>query len=50
MTEKHVVATILDLIYQSQPSQTIHYTYNDMLEGLRCGDILESIQTYTILV
>ena len=26
MTEKHVVVTILDLMQQSQPSPTIHYT------------------------
>ena len=50
MTEKHAVVTILDPIYQSEHSLTIHYSYNDMLEGLRCCDILESNQTYTILV
>ena len=50
ITERHAVATILEPIYQSDHSLTIHYTYNEMLEGLRCCDILESIQTYTILV
>ena len=29
---------------------SIHYTYNEKLEGLRCCEIFESIQTYTILV
>ena len=37
-------------IYQSQPSLTIHYTYIEMLEGSRCSEILEPIQTYSILV
>ena len=50
MTEKHIVVTILEPIYQSQPSPTIHYTYNEKLEGLRCCDILESIRNHTISV
>ena len=32
--ENHIVATILEPIYQSQPSPTIHYTYNEKLGGL----------------
>ena len=50
VTEKHFVVTILKPIYQSQHSLTIHYTYNETLEGLRCCELLESIQTYSILV
>ena len=26
---------------KSQPFKTIHYTYNEMLEGLRCCEIYE---------
>ena len=50
VTEKHVVATILEPTHQSQPCKTIHHTYNEKLEGLRCCDILESIRKLTILV
>ena len=50
VTEKHVAVTILEPPQQSQPSPTIHYTYNETLEGSRCCEILESIQTYSILV
>ena len=48
--QKHVVVTIIEPIYQSQPSPTIHHTYNEELGGLRCCELLESIQTYSILV
>ena len=47
---KHVVMIIVDPIYQSQPSATIHCTYNEILEGLRCCETLGSIQTHSILV
>ena len=51
MTQKHIVVSIVVPIYQYQPSPTIHYTYNEkLMEGLRCCEIFESIQTYTILV
>ena len=50
MTEKHIVITILEPTHQSPPSPTIHYTYNEKLEGLRCCDILESIRNHTISV
>ena len=50
VTEKHVVVTIIEHIYQSPPSPTIHYTYNEKLEGLRCCEIFESIRNHTILV
>ena len=42
--------TILEPTQQSPPSPAIHHTHSEMLEGLRCCDILESIQTCTILV
>ena len=50
MTENHVVVTVSHPIYQSQLSPTIHYTHIENLEGLRCCESLESIQTYSILV
>ena len=50
VTGKHIVVTILEPTQQSPPYPTIHYTYNEMLEGLRCCDILESIWKHTILV
>ena len=50
VTENHVVVTIIEPIHQSSPSPTIQYTYNEKFEGLWCCDILQSIQTYTILV
>ena len=50
VTGKHVVVTILEPTQQSPPYPTIHYTYNEMLEGLRCCEILESIRKHTILV
>ena len=33
MTRKQVVVTILEPIHQSQPCLTIHYTYDERLEG-----------------
>ena len=47
---KHVVVTIWEFRYQSQPSWTIQYTDDETLGGLRCNEILRSIQTYSILV
>ena len=48
--QKHVVVTIIEPIYQPQPSPTIHHTYNEKLEMRRCYEILQSIQTCSILV
>ena len=48
--QKHIEMTILEHIYQSHSSSNIHHTYDEILEGLRCYEILESIQTYPILV
>ena len=50
MIEKHVVVTILEPTHKSQPPPTIHYTYIEKLEGLRCCHLLESIWKHTILV
>ena len=47
---KYPALTILEPIYQSQHSTTIYYTYNEKLGWLRCCEMLESIQTYPILV
>ena len=33
--QKHVVVTIIEPIYQPQPSPTIHHTYYEKLKGLR---------------
>ena len=34
----------------SQPCKTIHYTYNETSEGLRCCEIIESVQSHPILM
>ena len=47
---KHVVVTILEPICQSQPSPTIHYTYEERLEGLRWCEMAESVCTRSMLV
>ena len=44
MTKTRVVVTILEPTPQSQFPPTIHYTCIETLEGLRCSEILESIQ------
>ena len=41
--QKHIVMTILEPTYQSQPSQTIHHTYDDRWEGWRCYEMAESV-------
>ena len=35
--------------FQSQPCPTTHCTYNEMLEGSRCCEMLESVQTHLIM-
>ena len=35
---------------KSLPCTSIHYTYNETLERLRCWEWPESVQTYSILV
>ena len=50
VTEKHVVVTILEPTHQSQPSPTIHYTYNDILEGLGCCELPKPFNTHAIWV
>ena len=41
---------VIDDALQSEPCLTIHYTYNEILEGLRCCELSESLQTYSILI
>ena len=41
---------ISEPIFQSQPCTTIHHTNDERLEGSRCCETIESIQTYSILV
>ena len=43
VTETHVVVTIIEHTYQSHSSPTIHHMHNVNLEGLRCYEIVESI-------
>ena len=45
MTQTHVVLTILEPKYQSQPSPTIDYTYYETLEGLRCCGNLQTVNS-----
>eukprot|EP00956_Cyclotella_meneghiniana_P026570 scaffold57779_cov43-Cyclotella_meneghiniana.AAC.1 len=40
VTGKHVAVTIIEHIYQSQPSPTIHYTYDETLEGGTGAEII----------
>ena len=44
------VVMVVDDEFKSQPCKTIHYTYNETLEGLRCCELPESVQTHSILV
>ena len=41
---------VVDDEFKSQPCKTIHYTYNETLEGLRCCELPELVQTHSILV
>ena len=50
VTRIYIVMIISEPLYQSQPSATIHCTYNEILEGLRCCETLGLIQTLSILV
>ena len=44
------VVMVVDDEFKPQPCTTIHYTYNETLKGLRCYELLESVQTQSILV
>ena len=46
ITWKWVVVTILEPVYQSQLYLTIHYTYNERLEGLSWYEMAESVCSY----
>ena len=43
------VVMVVEYEFKSQPCTTIHYTYNETLEGLRCCELPESVQTHAIL-
>ena len=43
------VVMVVEYEFKSQPFTTIHYTYNETLEGLRCCELPESVQTHAIL-
>ena len=43
-------ALVVDDEFKSQPCKTIHYTYGERMEGLRCCDLTKSVQTHSILV
>ena len=36
--------------FQSPPFPTVHYTFDDTLEGLRCCELPESVSTHSIWV
>ena len=44
------VMTVVEDEFQSPPSPTIHYTYNDILEWLGCCELPESVHSHSILV
>ena len=41
---------VMDDEPKSQPCKTIHYTYNQALEGLGCCELPQPVQNHTILV
>ena len=49
-TRKQVVVAILEPIYQSEPCITIHYTYNERLDGLSWYEMAEWVCTRSNLV
>ena len=49
-TRKQVVVAILEPIHHSQPCLTIHYTYNERLDGLSWYEMAESVCTHSILM
>ena len=44
------VVMVMNDELKSQPYITIHYTYNEALEGVGCCELPKSVQTYSILV
>eukprot|EP00956_Cyclotella_meneghiniana_P028891 scaffold68509_cov48-Cyclotella_meneghiniana.AAC.1 len=44
------MALVVDDEFKSQPRITIHYTYGERMEGLRCCELTKSVQTHSILV
>ena len=40
---------VVEYEFKSQPCTTIYYTYNQTLEGLRCCELPEPVQTHAIL-
>ena len=42
--------TVVEDEFESPPSPTIYYTYNDTLEGLGCCELHESVSAHTIWV
>ena len=48
MTQKQLVVTTVDTEVQSQHCLTIHYTYDETLEGSSCCQLLELVQTHLI--
>ena len=48
LKSRGVVMVVQDEL-KSQPCKTIHYTYNEILEGLRCCELPESVQTHSTL-
>ena len=48
MTQNQFAVTISDNQFHSQPCLTIHYTYDETLEGSSCCQLLELVQTHLI--
>ena len=44
------VALVVDDEFKSQPCKTIHYTYGERMEELRCCELPKSVQTHSTLV
>ena len=49
-TQSQGVVMVIHDELKSEPCLTIHYTYNEILEGLRCCELSESLQTFCILI
>ena len=44
------VVIVVEDEFKSQPFQSLYYTYNETLEGLRCCKLPEEVQRYSIWV
>ena len=49
ITQSGCMVIVIHDDLRSEPCLTIHYTYNEILEGLRCCELPQSVQTHWIL-